>query len=58
MTFLEFIEAIENIDNIDNKYCYDYALQRFGMKKIKEDYLKYFAFVQTVLSGKGFYDGI
>tara|TARA_Y100000593_G_C4318560_1_gene342322 strand:+ start:719 stop:1753 length:1035 start_codon:yes stop_codon:yes gene_type:complete len=57
-TFSDFAKAVENIDNIDNEACYTSALSRFNYDVIKKKYLEYFQYINDVLNGSGFYEGV
>ena len=57
-TFTEFVSAVEKIDEIDNEQCYQSAINRFDYKIIKEKYLSYFNYVDNVMHGSGFYEGL
>ena len=44
--FQDFKYAIENIDKIDRKFCRDYAMEHFSLKK---QYIKYVDFFEKVI---------
>ena len=57
-TFKEFSDAVERIDEIDNEKCYQSAHDRFNYDIIKEKYMSYFGYINDVMNGSGFYEGL
>ena len=57
-TFEEFSDAIKQIGEIDNEKCYQSAYDRFNYNIIKDKYLSYFSYVNNVMNGSGFYEGL
>jgi glycosyltransferase involved in cell wall biosynthesis len=54
-TFEQFQWAVEHIDGIEPATCRRWAIENFGMERVKHMYEEYFDMVSRLFLDKGFY---